>query len=488
MGAPFKGSRQFTMNNHTFVAIDFETATTDRMACQVGIVSVNDGVIVDKVVHLIQPPGNRYDDCCINVHHITPEMTQGAPTFEELWPSISHFFSGAPIVAHNMRFDRDVLLRNIDYYGIMLMGLPPLICTCDIFNRKGLHDLCEAFGMSCEGHHDALFDAECCAQFYLNYLNGIKPDYSLITSKKEKVVPKRKNTISGALLEKDLSEADPRNPFYDRKIVITGDFSIERKELAVMLKKMGADIDTSITKKTHFVLAGQNPGPSKMEKLEKLIHDGFNIRVLSEDDLHAILKGDWKSYAVADVVEKKLDFTYEHYLSHHKPFNGLTNHIATRTIYAGKDLSGERMYFAQILGNLGAYCDNDIDNDTYICLLSDTTLSKLKSGVKDDTIKYIEARYNADKSIIFDWHFMSESDVLDYCKKRCEEYDDDVTMELYEKYMETAFENMKRKPKYEFKEGKNYCKVNGKIVLKMEDGSTWCPSRQFRGETYNISD
>ena len=438
-------------------------------------------------MHLIQPPGNKYDDCCINVHHITPDMTKDSPTFEELWPSISHFFSNAPVVAHNMRFDKDVLIRNIDYYGIMLMGLPPLICTCEIFDRKGLHDLCEAFGMSCEGHHNALFDAECCAQFYLNYLNGVAPDYSLITSK-GKAMPKRKSTISGSLLKKDLSEADPCNPFYNRKVVITGEFSMERKDLAVKLKHMGADIDTGISKKTHFVLVGQNPGPSKMEKLEKLIHDGFNIRILNEEDLSAIFDGQWAEYLIADVVQKDLDFTYEHYQSHHKPFNGLTNHIASKSIYAGKDLSGERMYFAQILGNLGAYCDNDIDNDTYMCLLSDATLAKLKTGVKDETVKYIQARYNADKSVTFDWHFISESDVLDYCKMRCEEYDDDVTMELYEKYMETAFENMKKKPKYEFKDGKNYCRVNGKIVLKMEDGTTWCPSRQFRGDTYNISD
>ena len=457
------------------------------MACQIGIVYVIEGEIKEKVVYLIQPPGNRYDDCCINVHHITPDMTKDSPTFEELWPSISRFFSGAPVVAHNMMFDEDVLIKNIDYYGIMLMGLPPLICTCNIFDRKGLHDLCEAFGMSCEGHHDALFDAECCAQFYLNYLNDVVPDYSLITPKEKKVIKKRK-AVSGALLKKDLSEADPNNPFYDRKVVITGDFSIGRKDIAIRLKQMGADIDTGISKKTHFVLVGLDPGPAKMEKVDKLIHDGFNIRILNENDLLAIFNGEWEQYRIDDVVQKNLDFTYEHYLQHHKPFNGLINHIATKSIYAGKELSGERMYFAQILGNLGAYCDNDIDNETYMCLLSDNTLNKLKDGIKDETINYIQDRYNADKSIIFDWYFISESDVLDYCKKRCEEYDDDVTMELYEKYMETAFEKIKRKPKYEFKEGKNYCKVNGKIVLKMEDGSTWCPSRQFRGDTYNISD
>lgn len=428
------------MNTHSFVAIDFETANASEMACQVGIVSVKDGEIIEKVSYLIQPPGNHYDDYHIKVHHITPEMTKDAPTFEELWPSISHFFSGAPLVAHKMSTDKRILLKNLDFYGIMLMGLPTTICTCEKFDGKGLSDLCIAFGMPCDNHHDALFDAECCARFYLNHLNGIKPDYSLVSSKKAKKVTavKYREGVHGDLLKKDLTGADPSNPFYDRKVVITGEFSIERKALATRLKKMGADIDTGITKKTHFVLIGEDPGPAKIEKLEKLIHDGFNIRKLYECDIEAIFDGQWEQYASSSEMKKSLDFTYEHYLSHRRGLEGLANNIATRTIYAGKELAGERMYFAQILGNLGAYCDNSIDNDTDICLLSDSTLNKLQLGEKDETIKYIQDKYNADKSIIFDWSFVSESEVLDYCKRRCEAYDDEVTMELYEKYMKSA--------------------------------------------------
>lgn len=151
------------MRTHSFVAIDFETATINRMACQVGIVSVKDREVVEKVSYFIQPPENRHDGHHIKVHHITPEMTKDAPTFEELWPSISHFFSGAPLVAHKISTDKRILLKNLDYYGIMLMGLLPTICTYEKHEGKGLSDLCIAFGMPCDNHHDALFDAECYA-------------------------------------------------------------------------------------------------------------------------------------------------------------------------------------------------------------------------------------------------------------------------------------------------------------------------------------
>ena len=41
-----------------FVAIDFETATSFH-PCSVGIVTVENGIIVDEFVTLIQPPRNE---------------------------------------------------------------------------------------------------------------------------------------------------------------------------------------------------------------------------------------------------------------------------------------------------------------------------------------------------------------------------------------------------------------------------------------------
>ena len=156
--------------NTSFTAVDFETATNDRMACQIGIVVVKDGAVVDRIVRLIQPPYNKYDANTIAVHHITPEQTKFSSTFDKVWGEIKDYFINTTIVAHNAQFDEDVLNRNLLYYGIPPMGISPFECTCNLYNRIGLHDLCEAFGMPTDGHHDALFDAECCAYFYLNSL------------------------------------------------------------------------------------------------------------------------------------------------------------------------------------------------------------------------------------------------------------------------------------------------------------------------------
>lgn len=466
--------------NTSFTAVDFETATNDRMACQIGMVVVRNGEIVDRIVRLIQPPYNKYDANTIAVHRITPEQTKCSPTFDTVWEEIKDHLTNTLVVAHNAQFDEDVLNRNLFYYGIPPMGVLPFECTCNLFHRTGLHDLCEAFGMSTDGHHDALFDAECCAQFYLKYLNGVRPDYSLITNQKSKYERLAAKMLKGDILKKDLSQADPNNPFYDRKVVITGEFSLERKELAKKLKAMGADIDTAITKKTNYVLVGSAPGPAKMDKIEKLIHDGFNIRKLSQSDIDAIFLGDWEGYHAEKEVKKDLSLTYEHFLKHHITFELGYNIIASKELYYGNGFKGNFDLFNQITGNMGAAGDLEIYPETNICVLSDSTLDKLQKGEKDETILYIENYYNRNRSITFDFEFISESEILNYCKERCEQCGDEVTMELYEKYIESAINDIKTESNYKFKKGENYCKVNGKIVLKLDDGRTWCPSRQFR--------
>lgn len=422
--------------NINFTAIDFETATNKtRFACQIGIIVVKDGKITERISHLIQPPFNEYDYNTIQIHHITPEDTAHALTFDALWPEIEPYFHSPVIVAHNASFDRDVLYKNMEYYHIMSMGIGNFVCTCDLFGRRSLNDLCHAFSMNTEGHHDALFDAECCAQFYLNYLRGIKPNFSLLPTKESREA----KVLKGDILMKDLSHADPNNPFYDRKVVITGDFCFERKVLAAKLKQMGADINTTISKKTHFVLIGENPGPSKMEKLDKLIHDGYNIRKIYEKDLLDILNGEGGIYAVSKQVVKNLDLTYNHYESHH--LNPFEQSISGKEIFVDGNIVSGRLYLKQLLGNLGAYANEELFPETNICLLSDDTIEVLQQGTKNDTIKYIQDTYNKEKSVTFDFNFMGLSNLLNYCQTRCEQYHDDLTLSLYEQFMKSVMDS-----------------------------------------------
>ena len=284
-----------------FISIDFETATSKRMACQLGIVVVRYGKIIETRSWLIQPPANKYEQGTIKVHGITPEDTEYCKTFDEVWKEASSYFYGADsIVAHNASFDSDVLFKNLEYYNIpfAINDFPPFVCTYQIYG-KSLSDLCVEFGINDDNHHDAMFDALCCAKFYLKYLQDNDPsETNNVIIRKEKdrhvnvdyyAMPEGHDKLTGDVLKKDLTNADPTNVFYDKKVVITGIFDYDRREIAQMLKNLGADIDTSISRKTDFVVVGVDPGPKKIEKMLQLIDDGYPIRPISEEELYKII-------------------------------------------------------------------------------------------------------------------------------------------------------------------------------------------------------
>lgn len=427
-----------------FVAVDFEYSNHLQMACQVGITVVKDGDIIETISRLIQPPGNNYEQNYINVHHITPKMTENEPTFDVVWQEISKYFIGTTLVAHNKETEETVLYKNLDYYGIMPMGINPFICTYKIYNR-GLEELCAGFNMDYTDHHNASFDSECCAKFYINYLNGITPDISLMDQKAKEI--KKRNTnkfdiskherICGDLLKKDLTGADPNNPFFDRKVVVTGTFSFDRRALASKLKSMGADIDSGITKKTNYVIIGNEPGPSKIEKLDKLIRDGYNIRKIFEDDLNKIFAGDTEEFVTEKEVRKDLDFTYDHFLSNHINWNPPTYNVE---MFWGKGFREQRYCIYQITGNYGNWGNWELCPEVQVCVLSNSTIEKLKNGIKDETIKYIEDYYNKDKSINFNFKFLAEEDIISYCRDNYKKLDPS-TIFYYDIYVNSRENN-----------------------------------------------
>jgi DNA polymerase-3 subunit epsilon len=143
-----------------FTAIDFETATSYH-PCSVGIVTVENGIIVDEFVTLIKPPNNEYNPFTIQVHGIYPRDTVNAKSFLQVYPEIERRLKNRVVVAHNESFDRNVL-ANI---------APKWECTVKIYKSKGLKptklsDCCREMKIQLN-HHEALSDARACAKLYL---------------------------------------------------------------------------------------------------------------------------------------------------------------------------------------------------------------------------------------------------------------------------------------------------------------------------------
>ncbi len=90
----------------------------------------------------------------------------------------------------------------------------------------------------------------------------------------------------GLRLEQDASERRASGgPLEGKTLVLTGTLAeLTREEAAALVKAAGGKVVNSVSKKTDYVVAGENPG-SKLAKAEKL-----EVEVLDEDGLRALLQ------------------------------------------------------------------------------------------------------------------------------------------------------------------------------------------------------
>ncbi|MEE9312822.1 MAG: 3'-5' exonuclease [Planctomycetota bacterium] len=155
----------------SFVAIDFETADYQPdSACAVGLIRVDGGKITRKVRQFIKPP--RDVMVFTHIHGITMDYLEDKPSFKQAWPILTDIFDGVKfLVAHNASFDRGVLRACCDAAGLTEPDFP-WVCTVQQARKTlnirpaKLSNVAAVMGLKLN-HHEALSDAEACANIAL---------------------------------------------------------------------------------------------------------------------------------------------------------------------------------------------------------------------------------------------------------------------------------------------------------------------------------
>lgn len=261
-----------------FVSVDFETATRYKdSACAIGIAGVKDLKIVEKYYSLIRPPQNIYEDRNISVHGITSDQTENAPTFSELWPFIQSFFdTHTPVVAHNAGFDMSVLRASTDIEIPDFVYVDTMNIALLLFERRwSLVDCALLMGISLDSfeHHNALDDACLCAQimscgikrFECNTLWELLVKNTQLSRRffsdlgAESSIWRRTKWPNERIRTKDIQctrEINLNNPLCGKNIVFTGTLSIPREEAMQIAVNCGAQLRTSVSSKTDFLVVG----------------------------------------------------------------------------------------------------------------------------------------------------------------------------------------------------------------------------------------
>ena len=155
----------------TFVALDFETA--DRgpdSACSLALVRVEGARITARAQRLIRPPRRAFE--FTHIHGLSWADVQDQEPFALVWGALAPLLDGAEfLAAHNASFDRGVLDACCADAGLTPPALP-FQCTVELARRRWklhptrLPDVCRHLGIPLN-HHDALSDAEACAQIVI---------------------------------------------------------------------------------------------------------------------------------------------------------------------------------------------------------------------------------------------------------------------------------------------------------------------------------
>lgn len=292
------------IENLNFVAIDFETANSDYSSiCQIGMSFFENGELVREESHFIDPC-THFDGVNVNIHGITAEHVKDSKTFAEFYPELCNKINDQ-VVVHHQPFDYSAYCQACELHGFersnayWLNTASVVRRTWKQFSQKGygLKNVANHLGIDFK-HHDACEDARTAGLILIEACkitgNSIEEWAASIEGRRIKP-PKQGPSfqkITGNLLRTNTEHcANTNNPFFGKKVVISGTYMNwpDRKELAMILKNLGADIDSSVSANTNLLCAGSGVGPAKVAKMQKNMDDGKEAAILCEEEILEML-------------------------------------------------------------------------------------------------------------------------------------------------------------------------------------------------------
>lgn len=307
-----------------FIAIDFEIANRNYdSACSLGMVFVQDNKIVDQKYYLIKPPTNNMDPQMTGVHGITFDDVKNAPSFNEIWNKVSHHFhQDTYIVAHNARFDMNVLKNCLLTYNFDIPDFN-YACSIPITTRacrgegvpNSLEARAERFGIIMDKHHNALSDAKTVAELVLTCIKLKKrrsihtyfSTYSSIPIRSLKELKHDSTFRGGRSFEKikitnikpEKDEFIESHPLFNKAIVFTGELdSLSRTDAMQKVVNVGGIIRSAVSRKTNYLIVGtqdkkivgSSGQSSKERKAAELIEQGYDLQIINENDFINLLE------------------------------------------------------------------------------------------------------------------------------------------------------------------------------------------------------
>src|SRR6185437_13578583 len=176
-------STESALKGRTFAIVDTETNGTSpnyNQIIEIGILRIEDGVLVDTYKTLIKP-ARMLPDVITSITGITNADLEYAPSFEEVAIPIKEMLQGATVVAHSARFDYS-FLKN-EFRRVNTPFNAKTLCTVKLsrtlfpkFAHHALDDIIARHGIACKNRHRAFDDAQVLWDFMQQLNATLQPD------------------------------------------------------------------------------------------------------------------------------------------------------------------------------------------------------------------------------------------------------------------------------------------------------------------------
>ena len=305
-----------------FLTIDFETASRyEYSPCAVSVYSFNSDKITQLLSTLINPGDVYFDPYLTELHGITKEMVQNAPNVKDVLKNICNLINNKFVFAHNAPFDISQLISGCNEYNINI----PYFEYADslmvakrtwskLINYK-LDTVSDYLSIDLQ-HHNSASDAIACGKIVIAALNEhsltdinellekikyVKGYYdnSWYHAYSKKFYNKSGgNSISDYEKIKDIKiNANAETQLSGKYVVFTGTLKIPRKEAMQLVADKSGIPEGGVTKNTNYLIVGRDDygnfkegnKSNKMLKAEKLIQNGQDLEIITEDDFFELL-------------------------------------------------------------------------------------------------------------------------------------------------------------------------------------------------------
>jgi DNA polymerase-3 subunit epsilon len=147
---------------------------------EIGCIELVNHVPTGRVYHAYINPERPMPPEALAVHGLTDDFLRDKPLFGAVVEEFLAFVTGAPIVAHNARFDIGFVDAELARLERGALAPPRVIDTADMARRRfpgapaSLDALCKRFNIdnSNRTRHGALLDAELLAEVYIELIGG----------------------------------------------------------------------------------------------------------------------------------------------------------------------------------------------------------------------------------------------------------------------------------------------------------------------------